>query len=46
MKGQWIGCFAGTTASIFVINIDVVGTCFQRFAYLIQDNSQLPNPLI
>ena len=43
MKGQWIGQFDGTTTGRIVINIDELHTCFQGIAYLLQDDTNIPN---
>ena len=43
MKGQWIGRFTGTSTGRIIVNIDELPSCFQGIAYLLQDNSDIPN---
>lgn len=46
MQGQWIGRFNGTTTGRIVINIDELHSCFQGIAYIMQDDSNIPNSAV
>jgi hypothetical protein len=42
MNGQWLGRYSGTNSGTFVLDVDDLGSHFQGFAYLYDDNPDLP----
>ena len=46
MKGQWKGKFDGTSSGSLVLDLDERATSFEGVAFLVEDNSELPNYLV
>ena len=46
MNGQWLGKYTGTSSGSVMLNIDDLGTSFQGIAYVIDDDSSVPETAV